>query len=167
MEARSTGCTQASALPAQVDRSHPRRPRQCGSLQFLCGSGYHCRTLLVAFHGTGYCVVCQDLSHMPDLTDPPSPDPTCGCNPGTPLHKNVHGHYAPPMLRWLGLHHARPMLANWIPRISDAMERDCPRPRGLDIPRCPLLMGYTNRNHIQQQKALCSSTQVPQVQVSH
>jgi hypothetical protein len=53
----------------------------------------------VAFYGSRYHLVCQDLSHMPDLANLPSTHPTHCCNSSPVVCEDVYGYDAPSTFR--------------------------------------------------------------------
>jgi hypothetical protein len=53
----------------------------------------------VAFYGSRYHLVCQDLSHMPDLANLPSTHPTHCCDSSPVVCEDVYGYDAPSMFR--------------------------------------------------------------------
>ena len=85
---------------------------------------------------------------MPEPANLPGPHSTGRRDPGAAIHKNVHEYYAPSSLRRLLVYRARALLANRLPQVLHALQRDCAKSRQLDIPGRTLLMGHTDGDHV-------------------
>lgn len=116
--------------------------------------------ILVALHVPEPHLVHPHMSYLPSPPNVPNTHPADSCNSGTTIFKNLHGHYAPNVLRWLLLHHPRLLLTLTLPWILDALEGNCSSTQQLDLSRHHMLLGNHHRNYLRQWQTIHCGTRL-------